>query len=286
MIQKPKTPSERLLKATITGSLKGVKAAIEAGAAINTLDNDWGTALFIACQFNHPRIARYILSCPGVNITKGCTSSWPQGVGGCVMPYARQYNTTPLYAALEAGNLAIARMLLTHPDKRKYLQANRNWVNTIRCTFNNYMFNQRGLALLLDAASEDSELLQFSITTAIKEGFSWRHAEEELTELFQSRSRKEQKLILNAFAEYIGSLVRRNESQILKKTLASVASIGDMHALLPQLKEHLQTAQEKSRRECMLLLMEIIAQHDSDFMNEKRHSTMLSKENARTSSSC
>lgn len=257
MIKKPKNPTERLLKATITGSLKGVRAAIDAGAAVNTMDEDWGTPLFIACRGNHPRIARFLLSCPGINITKGFMSNWPQGVAGCVMPYSSQFNTTPLYAAMEAGNLSIARMLLKHPDKEKYLQPNRNWISTIRGTFN-YLFEPARLEVLLDAAACNPGLLQITIATAIKEAISRYQVAPELANLLRRKNKSIQKLVRNAIAEHIGMLVRHNEPDVLKYTLDNVDYFFEIKELLPDLQIALRIAQQRNRRECMRLLGDVI----------------------------
>lgn len=78
------SPNNRLLHAAMDGSLKGVKAACEAGADINAQHPERGTALFIACQDHHSRIARYLLEQPGIDITKGTISLYPQGIAGAV----------------------------------------------------------------------------------------------------------------------------------------------------------------------------------------------------------
>lgn len=254
------SPSEKLIRAAQNGSLKGVMAAVEAGADVNARGEGDETALFIACQQNHPRIARYLLGCPGIDITKGRLSLWPQGTAGLVYPLVReQHNHTPLYTAIAENNLSIARMLLTHPDSSRYLQPDEAWVGVIKGAFK-FMFNSEALEALLEAAAPDPELLQLTISTAIEEAFSWREAALPLAGLLQRRKGIDPSLILRALAGHIRSLVNHDDEHSLAYTLEHAGSLCDIHPLLSVLQDLLQLARQKKHRECEQLLMETIAQ--------------------------
>lgn len=254
MKNNPPTPTEKLIKATANGSLKGVKAAIEAGADVNGADPTWGTALYTTCRDNHPRIARYLLSCPGIDITKGLTFFCPQGVAGLYYsPNHEEYNHTPLYAAIEESNLSVAKMLLTHADKGKYLQADENWESTVKGAFN-YGFCRFALNLLLDAASPYPQLHQFTISTAVELAFSYRRVAPELASLLKRRAKNEFLLTYQPLAQLITSLVQEDDSYSLEYALKCSGDFCDASLLRPVLENMLHLAQNLKHREIELLL--------------------------------
>lgn len=259
MKKKTLTPSENLIQAVVKGSLKGVKAAIEAGADVNTYDETWGTALYTAAQFNHTRIARYLLTCPGIDITKGEVSHYPQGVAGIICLHDdEQYNHTPLYTALHNGNLSIAQMLLTHPDKGKYLQADENWESTIEDTFN-YSFSGYTLNFLLDASLPYPQLHQFTVTTAVKQAFSHRELASELAELLRHRAINEIKLTQQPLTEHIINQVYEDDNDNLAYSLTCAEYFCDVAVLRTTLQAALLLAQKNRYYDCQQLLEKKLA---------------------------
>lgn len=166
MDKKILSPTDKLFKAIWNRSLKGVQAAVAEGADVNTMNTNWETPLYLCSEFNHSRIARFLLSIPGIDILKGRLSQWPQGIAGICIPLTNElHNRTPLYAAIIARNTSIARMILAHPDKDKYLGDTENWQSIIKGTFN-YSFSPDALAVLLEAAKPYPKLFQFTIDKA------------------------------------------------------------------------------------------------------------------------
>lgn len=166
MNKKNLSPSEKLLKAVWKGSIRAIKEALDEGADINAQDSTWGTALFIASQHNHPKIVHFLLSRPGIDIVKGLVSTVPQGVAGCYFPLTHElHNRSPLYAAIDNDDTSIMRMILSHPDKYKYMEDKKQWESLIQGTFN-YCFSPFALAELLLAAKPYPKLFQFTVNKA------------------------------------------------------------------------------------------------------------------------
>lgn len=185
MSETSKSSTDKLFKAIWNRSLKGVQSAVDEGADINAMHPDWGTALYICSQFNHSRIARFLLSCPGIDILKGQLSIYPQGVAGCYYPLTREeHNTSPLYAAIIADNTSIARMILAHPDKDKYLGDKENWKSIIKGAFNHYT-SPVTLSVLLDAAKVYPKLFKLTVAEMKRNADFWRRDISEIEDLIK-----------------------------------------------------------------------------------------------------
>ena len=173
MSKTSKSSTDKLFKAIWNRSLKGVQSAVDEGADINAMHTDWGTPLFICSQFNHSRIARFLLSCPGIDILKGELSIYPQGGAGCYYPLTREeHNTSPLYAAIIADNTSIARMILAHPDKDKYLGDKENWRSIIKGAFN-HNTSPVTLSVLLNASKSYPELFKLTVAEMKRNADFW-----------------------------------------------------------------------------------------------------------------
>ncbi len=251
------SPNERLIQAAQKGSLKGVKEAIEAGADVNYLGEYQESALFIACQCRHPRIARYLLDCPGIDITLGRWSPWQQGLAGVVLPAKELQLNTPLCAAVDNDDLIITRMLLKHADKRKYLQADDYWASTVRTTFN-YDFSPYMLDALLTASEQYPQLHQFTIDNAVKFAFCYFWAAPDLEELFTRRGKGELALGRKALIKGIQALTRSNSDDQVSYALEHAEKICDKAQLLPDLLATLRMAKKFKSRECEKILQETI----------------------------
>lgn len=269
MINTDLSPNNRLLHAAMDGSLKGVKAACEAGSDVNTQHPEWGTALFIASQDHHSRIARYLLEQPGIDITKGRISLYPQGIAGLVYLRERtEHNHTPLYAAVEAGNVRITRMLLNHADKAKYLQPDENWATCIKSTFN-YGSNPFGVSpihdtpslhfeqpcifdILLEAAEPYPELQIFTLSEALKSALSWRDVNIRImAEYIRNRSSHIQALTFNCVTDLILQHVRNNEEHCLNNCLEYAPPLfGTADRLRPYLQAAHRLAQQLLHNKC------------------------------------
>lgn len=272
------SPNDMLIKATMNGSLKGVKAACEAGADINAQHPEWGTALFIACQDHHSRIARYLLEQPGIDITKGRISLYPQGIAGLVYLRERtEHNHTPLYAAVEAGNVRITRMLLNHADKAKYLQPDENWATCIKSTFN-YGRNPFGVSpihdtpslhfekpcifdILLEATEPYPELQIFTLSGALKSALSWGgDSINIMAEYIRNRSAHIQALTFNCVTELILQHVRNNEEHCLNNCLEYAPLFGTADRLQPYLQAAHKLAQQLQHEKCANSLRAALAE--------------------------
>lgn len=249
------TPTENLIIATFNGSLKGVKAAIAAGADINAVDEKRRTALFIACKYNHPRIVHYLLSCPGIDITKGWKSYYPQRLAGMISPTTDEYmyHHTPLDAAMVEGNYDIARMLLSHPDNGQYLQADKKWGRTIEDAFE-FDFSPESLSFLLDAATPYPRLHQATIKKSVFLAFYMYEVAPKLAELLQRRDKGELQCARLALPDVILSLVNANDEFAMEYALKHLGVFGDEEQLLPVLENALYAAQKLKYHEIEQML--------------------------------
>lgn len=250
-------PNERLIQAAQNGSLKGVREAIEAGADVNYLGEYQESALFIACQCRHPRIARYLLGCPGIDITMGRWFPWPQGVAGCAAPADELQLNTPLWAAVNNDDLVITRMLLKHADKGKYLQSDEFWASTVMTTFN-YCFKPLMLDALLTASEPYPQLHQFTIDNAVELAFCYYWEAPALEELFTRRAKGELALGQKALVKGIQSLTCSNSERQVSYALEHAEKICEKAQLLPDLLATLRIAKKIKSRECEKILQETI----------------------------
>ncbi|MBQ2379080.1 MAG: ankyrin repeat domain-containing protein [Akkermansia sp.] len=250
--------SEQLSHAVLDESLEDVQATIEAGADVNALGLYNETPLYMACNHELPQIARFLLSYPGIDITKGRISRWPQGVAGYVLPSKDLHNTTPLYAAIRNGHLSIARMILNHPDKEKYLKADKNWASTIKGTFN-FMFDGESLGVLLDAAAPYPSLHQFTIDCSLEYAFSWHEVAPELAALLHRRKNNELRLTLRPLGKLISRFVHEDNVDSLEYTLEHANCFCNLEELQPELEAAKQVAVEKMQPRCVLLLQKALA---------------------------
>lgn len=251
------SPNERLIQAAQKGSLKGVKEVIEAGADVNYLGEYRESALFIACQYQHPRIARYLLDCPGIDITMGRWFPWRQGVAGLAAPSEELQLNTPLWAAVNNDDLVITRMLLKHADKEKYLQADEYWASTVKTTFN-YDFSPYMLDALLTASEPYPQLHQFTIDKAVDLAFCYHWAAPDLEELFTRRGKGELALGRTALIKGIQSLTCWNAKGQVSYALEHAEKICDKAQLLPDLLATLRMAKKFKSSECEKILQETI----------------------------
>lgn len=271
------SPNDMLIKAAMNGSLKGVKAACEAGADINAQHPERGTALFIACQDHHSRIARYLLEQPGIDITKGTISLYPQGIAGAVYLRERtEHNHTPLYAAVKNQNITITRMLLNHADRAKYLQPDENWQTCIKSTFN-YGQNPFGVIpfydspaqfepscifdILLEAAEPYPELQIFTLSEALKNALSWGgDSINIMAEYIRNRSAHIQALTFNCVTDLIQKHVRNNKEHSLNNCLEYAPLFGTADRLQPYLQAAHKLAQQLQHEKCANSLRAALAE--------------------------
>lgn len=261
-----------LLKAAMNGSLEDVKAACEAGADINAQHPEWGTALFIACQEHHSRIARYLLEQPGIDVTKGRISLYPQGIAGLVYLRERtEHNHTPLYAAVKAGNVRITRMLLNHADKDKYLQPDENWATCIKSTFN-YGGNPFGVSpihdtpslhfekpcifdILLEAVESLPELHLFTLSCALQNSLCWFIPDRPImAEYIRNCSARTRELTFNCLTDFILQAVRTKDTRKLANCLTSALVLGSAEQLRPYLQAAYSLALQLQHAECAEIL--------------------------------
>ncbi|MBQ8479690.1 MAG: ankyrin repeat domain-containing protein [Akkermansia sp.] len=271
------SPNDMLIKAAMNGSLKGVKAACEAGSDVNTQHPDWGTALYIACLHHHSRIAHYLLQQPGIDITKGTISLYPQGIAGAVYLRERtEHNHTPLYAAVKNQNVTIIHMLLNHADRAKYLQPDENWQTCIKSTFN-YGQNPFGVIpfydspvqfekpcifdILLEATEPYPELQIFTLSGALKSTLSWGgDSINIMAEYIRNRSAHIQALTFNCVTDLIQKHVRNNKEHSLNNCLEYAPLFGTADRLQPYLQAAHKLAQQLQHEKCANSLRAALAE--------------------------
>lgn len=249
------TNDEKLLQAAMKGSLKNVQAACEAGADVNAQHPDWGTALYIACEFGNTNIARYLLKQPGINITKGRPSLYPMGVAGCVIAPKKRvmHNHTPLYIAVCQNNLTIVRLLLKHEDSAKYLMADDDWENTIKGAFN-YIYKSEILDELLNAEASAPENLLRSLGYAIEKALYRGTPLPELAKSLRKRPGPARTLAFCCATDHILRLVREADNDTLASALKFATDFGTPEQLRPYLIAAHRLAQQLGHTECEELL--------------------------------
>ena len=269
------SPNKKLHVACIDGSLKGVQKAIKAGADINAVEPEEGSALFVACREGHSHIVSYLLEQPGIDIMQGGydTSSQildgtppvldgtppvPGGVSCEPIVDLSWIPLTPLGIAVSRGYRDIVAMLLEHNDSCKYLEPGLEWEGVIAqaCEPDSGI---HCLDLLIDAADYDRELLVFTFQHIFKQ-FSYynKSSVQKLAAVFKQFSAEVQVLVLGSFATNFLRYVKEDSWWNIEYGLAMADYFCSRERLRPYLLSALKLARRRDQKTCDEILSEAL----------------------------
>ncbi|MBR5888306.1 MAG: ankyrin repeat domain-containing protein [Akkermansia sp.] len=260
------SPNKKLHVACIDGSLKGVQKAIKAGADINAVEPEEGSALFVACREGHSHIVEYLLEQPGIDIMQGGYDTSSQILAGDVQVLGgvscepivdlSRVPLTPLSIAVSRGYRDIVAMLLEHNDSCKYLGLEWEGVIAQACEPDSGI---HCLDLLIDAADYDRELLVFTFQHIFKHfRYYNKSSVQKLAAVFKQFSAEVQVLVLGSFATNILRYVKESRWWYLAHCLNTSDYFCSRERLRPYLLSALKLARQLRREHCEETLLEAL----------------------------
>ena len=129
-----------LIESCKRGDLEGVKAALESGADVNSMDEDGYTGLMMAISFNHNAVVALLLKTPNIDVNQ-----------------KNDRGNSALHVAMESENNEALKLLLNVPN----IDVNNNGYNALHLAVLDFwgIGNIEGLKLLLTVPNIDMNIV-------------------------------------------------------------------------------------------------------------------------------